>query len=76
MKKYVKKERPSMRAKIEKANYVFMFETMGEFHVDEVNNDLLKKGFFVCPSCHATVHYKKDHFFSREHKRNCTYVKE
>lgn len=64
-----------MRAKIEKANYVFMFETLGEFHAGEFTDNVLKRGFFVCTSCRTKVHYKKDHFFSSEHKPNCAYVK-
>jgi len=58
-----------MRTKIEKAKHVLMFKTTGEFYVHEVNQDKVRMGFFVCPSCEVTVHYKYDHFFSREHKR-------
>ena len=70
------KEDMVMRAKTEKARHVVMFKATGEFYAHEVNQDKIRMGFFVCPSCEATVHYKHDHFFSREHKRNCIYVKE
>ena len=53
-----------------------MFKATGEFYEYEVNQDKIRIGFFVCPSCEVKVHYKYDHFFSREHKRDCIYVKE
>ncbi|MED4116903.1 hypothetical protein P4661_29145 [Priestia megaterium] len=65
-----------MRAKTEKARHVVMFKATGEFCAHEVNQDKIRMGFFVCPSCEVRVHYKQDHFFSREHTRNCTFVKE
>ncbi|MES9759999.1 hypothetical protein ABWK29_26395 [Priestia megaterium] len=65
-----------MRAKTKKAKHVVMFKVTGEFYAHEVNQDKIRIGFFVCPSCEVKVHYKHDHFFSREHKRNCIYVKE
>ncbi|AYE53685.1 hypothetical protein OEA_28915 (plasmid) [Priestia megaterium NCT-2] len=65
-----------MRAKIEKAKHVWMFEATGEFYAREVSNEKIKRGFFLCPSCEVKVYYKQDHFFSSEHKRNCIYVKE
>ena len=55
-----------MRAKIEKANHVVMFETAGEFYAHEVTQGP-KVGFFACPSCGVKVYHKQDHFFSREH---------
>ncbi|NGY87915.1 hypothetical protein F6Y05_32990 (plasmid) [Bacillus megaterium] len=39
-----------MRAKIEKANHVVMFETAGEFYAHEVTQGI-NVGFFACPSC-------------------------
>jgi hypothetical protein len=70
------KEDMIMRAKIEKAKHVWMFEATGEFYAHEVSNEKIKRGFFLCPSCEVKVYYKQDHFFSSEHKRNCIYVKE
>lgn len=70
------KEDMIMRAKIEKAKHVVMFKATGEFYAHEVNQDKIKMGFFICPSCKVRVHYKYDHFFSSEHTRNCTFVKE
>ncbi|CAK8583577.1 hypothetical protein ACS78_00965 [Priestia megaterium] len=64
-----------MRAKTDKANHILMFETTGEFYAYEVTGAKENIGFFVCPSCQVRVHYKKDHFFSREHSPSCTYVK-
>lgn len=64
-----------MRAKTEKAKHVVMFGATGEFYAHEVPGDI-RIGFFACPSCGVKVHHKKDHFFSREHERTCTYVKE
>jgi len=64
-----------MRAKIEKANHVVMFETAGEFYAHEVTQGV-KVGFYACPSCGVKVYHKQDHFFSREHERTCIYVQE
>ncbi|MEK4822642.1 MULTISPECIES: hypothetical protein [Priestia] len=64
-----------MRAKIEKANHVVMFETAGEFYAHEVTQGI-NVGFFACPSCGVKVYPKQDHFFSRDHDRTCIYVKE
>lgn len=64
-----------MRAKIEKANHVVMFETAGEFYAHEVTHGI-NVGFFACPSCGVKVYPKQDHFFSRDHDRTCIYVKE
>jgi hypothetical protein len=74
--KNVVEEDMIMRAKVEKAKHVLMFKATGEFYAHEVNQDKIKMGFFVCPSCEVRVYYKQDHFFSREHKRTCAYVKE
>ena len=52
-----------MRAKIEKANHVVMFETAGEFYAHEVTQGV-KVGFYACPSCGVKVYHKQDHFFS------------
>ncbi|MCF6796747.1 hypothetical protein L1M59_11510 [Bacillus sp. ET1] len=65
-----------MRAKIEKAKHALMFEATGEFYAHEVNKDIIKRNFFICPSCQVKIYYKQGHFFSREHKQNCSYVKE
>ncbi|MEO2222983.1 hypothetical protein [Priestia megaterium] len=65
-----------MRAKTKKANHIVMLSATGEFYAHEVSNEKIKRGFFLCPSCEGKVYYKQDHFFSSEHKRNCTYVKE
>ncbi|MBY0214530.1 hypothetical protein [Priestia aryabhattai] len=64
-----------MRAKTEKANHVVMFTATGEFYAHEVPGELTI-GFFACPSCGVKVYHKKDHFFSRDYERTCTYVKE
>ncbi|MFY2253701.1 hypothetical protein ACOSZH_27945 [Priestia megaterium] len=64
-----------MRAKIEKANHVVMFETTGEFYAHEVTQGI-NVGFFACPSCGVKVYPKQDHFFSRDHDRTCIYVKD
>lgn len=64
-----------MRAKIEKANHVVMFETTGEFYAHEVTQGP-KVGFFACASCGVKVYHKQDHFFSHDHARTCTYVQE
>ncbi len=64
-----------MRAKIEKANHVVMFETAGEFYAHEVTQGI-NVGFFACPSCGVKVYPKQDHFFSHDHDRTCIYVKE
>ncbi|WP_257128714.1 hypothetical protein [Priestia megaterium] len=50
-------------------------KTTGEFYAHEVTGEKENMGFFVCPSCLVRVHYKKDHFFLREHSASCTYVK-
>jgi len=54
-----------MRVKIEKVTHVLMFEGIGEFYAHEVTYEKAKRGFFICPSCEVGVHYKYDHFFSR-----------
>ncbi|WP_394549272.1 hypothetical protein [Priestia aryabhattai] len=64
-----------MRAKIEKANHVVMFETAGEFYAHEVTQGI-NVGFFACPSCGVKVYPKQDHFFSSDHDRTCIYVKD
>ncbi|WP_209369585.1 hypothetical protein [Priestia megaterium] len=64
-----------MRAKIEKANHVVMFETAGEFYAHEVTQGI-NAGFFACPFCGVKVYPKKDHFLSLDHDRTCIYVKD
>ncbi|MGG3182382.1 hypothetical protein ABEQ41_29550 [Priestia megaterium] len=44
-----------MRAKIEKAKHVVMFKATEEFYAHEVNQDKIKMGFFICPSCEGTI---------------------
>ncbi|MET3689826.1 hypothetical protein ABIC37_005376 [Priestia megaterium] len=63
-----------MRAKIKKANHVFMFEASREYAPKEIDPSMLQRGFFSCPSCKTTVYYAKNHFFSADHDKDCEYV--
>lgn len=63
-----------MRAKIKKANHVFMFEASREYTPNEISPAMLNRGFFSCPSCKTTVYLARDHFYSSDHAEDCEYI--
>lgn len=65
-----------MRAKIKKANHVFMFEASRELAPNEISPHMLRVGFFSCPSCKTNVYHARDHFFSTDHAEDCKYIEE